>query len=135
MRTMAPTQPTELQRRRVPLPVGPVAAGAARREVTAAVRAWRVPVDLGSVVLLTSELVTNALRHSADGTVLLDISCSFGLLRVDVHDTSGSVPVQANPTDAEETGRGLMLVATLATEWGFYRTDTGKAVYFTLSFP
>ena len=37
------------------------------------------------------------------------------------------------PADAE-TGRGLMLVATLAAEWGFYRTPAGKAVYFTLAF-
>jgi hypothetical protein len=27
-----------------------------------------------------------------------------------------------------------MLVATLAAEWGFYRTPAGKAVYFTLLF-
>jgi hypothetical protein len=38
------------------------------------------------------------------------------------------------PADAE-TGRGLLLVATLSAEWGFYRTATGKAVYFTLACP
>jgi hypothetical protein len=32
----------------------------------------------------------------------------------------------------DETGRGLLLVDTLATDWGFYRTPGGKAVYFTL---
>jgi len=37
------------------------------------------------------------------------------------------------PADAE-TGRGLMLVTSLSTEWGFYRTPAGKAVYFTLAF-
>jgi hypothetical protein len=37
------------------------------------------------------------------------------------------------PADAE-TGRGLMLVATLSAEWGYYRTPAGKAVYFTLAF-
>jgi hypothetical protein len=37
-----------------------------------------------------------------------------------------------SPADAE-TGRGLMLVATLSAEWGFYRTPAGKAVYFTLA--
>jgi hypothetical protein len=41
--------------------------------------------------------------------------------------------VSVAPGDAE-TGRGLMLVATLAAEWGFYRTPAGKAVYFTLLF-
>ena len=29
---------------------------------------------------------------------------------------------------------GLILVATLWTEWGSFRTPTGKAVYFTLAF-
>ena len=37
------------------------------------------------------------------------------------------------PADAE-TGRGLMLVATLSADWGVYRTPAGKAVYFTLAF-
>ena len=37
------------------------------------------------------------------------------------------------PADAE-TGRGLMLVATLSSDWGCYRTPAGKAVYFTLAF-
>jgi hypothetical protein len=42
------------------------------------------------------------------------------------------VPVDA-PADAE-TGRGLMLVASLSTDWGYYRTPAGKAVYFMLAF-
>ena len=65
---------------------------------------------------------------------MLVISCSRGQLRVDVHDTSCSLPVLVDaPADAE-TGRGLMLVATLSAEWGVYRTPAGKAVYFTLAF-
>ena len=38
-----------------------------------------------------------------------------------------------HPSDAE-AGRGLMLVASMSTDWGFYRTVAGKAVYFTLAF-
>jgi hypothetical protein len=63
---------------------------------------------------------------------MLVVTCSRDQLRVDVHDTSRSLPVLADaPADAE-TGRGLVLVATLSAEWGFYRTPGGKAVYFTL---
>ncbi|WP_300605040.1 hypothetical protein [Trebonia sp.] len=36
------------------------------------------------------------------------------------------------PVDAE-TGRGLLLAATLSAEWGCYRTPAGKVVYFTLA--
>jgi len=85
-------------------------------------------------VLLTSELVTNAIRQEAGKLVTLAISCSCGQLRVDVHDTSRSLPVLVDaPADAE-AGRGLMLVATLSSQWGFYPTTAGKAVYFTLAF-
>jgi len=65
---------------------------------------------------------------------MLAIASSRGWLRVDVHDTSRSLPAVAEvPADAE-TGRGLLLVETLSDEWGFYRTPAGKAVYFTLAF-
>jgi len=85
-------------------------------------------------ILLTSELVTNAIRHEVTGIVKLAITCSPGQLRVDVHDSSRSLPLLIDaPVDAE-AGRGLMLVTTLSAEWGFYRTPAGKAVYFTLAF-
>ena len=135
MNTTAPTRPAVLHRRRVPLTTGPAAAAEARGQVRLAICTWDVPVDPGVAILLTSELVTNAIRHEAGETVMLAITCSRGQLRVDVHDTSCSLPVPVDaPADAE-TGRGLMLVDSLSAEWGFYRTPAGKAVYFTLAFP
>jgi anti-sigma regulatory factor (Ser/Thr protein kinase) len=134
MNTMAPTRPTELHVCRVRLTAEPAAAPEARSQVRAAIHAWAVPVDPGVAVLLTSELVTNAIRHEPGQTVTLAITCSRGQLRVDVHDTSRSLPVLVEaPADAE-TGRGLMLVATLSDTWGIYRTPAGKAMYFTLAF-
>jgi anti-sigma regulatory factor (Ser/Thr protein kinase) len=134
MKTMAPTRPAELQVCRVRLTAQPAAAPEARSQVLAAIRAWHVPVDPGVAVLLTSELVTNAIGHEAGQTITLAITCSYGQLRVDVHDTSRSLPVLVEaPADAE-TGRGLMLVTTLSADWGVYRTPAGKAVYFTLAF-
>jgi len=134
MNTMAPTRPTELHVCRVRLTAAPAAAPEARSQVRAAIRAWDIPVDPGAAVLLTSELVTNAIRHEAGQAVTLAITCSHDQLRVDVHDTSRSLPVLVErPADAE-TGRGLMLVAALADTWGIYRTPAGKAVYFTLAF-
>jgi len=134
MNVMAPTRPTQLRGRRVRLTAGPAAAAEARRQVRAAICAWDIPVDPDVAVLLTSELVTNAIRHEVTGIVMLAITCSCGQLRVDVHDTSRALPMLVDaPADAE-TGRGLMLVTTLSAEWGFYRTPAGKAVYFTVAF-
>ena len=139
MTTMAPPRPAERHASRVRLATGPAAPGEARRRLRDAIRSWQVPVDLDAALLLTSELVTNAVRHEAGQraqAVVLTIACSRGRLRVDVHDSSRSLPAMAE-ADADayaETGRGLLLVETLSDEWGFYRTPAGKAVYFTLAF-
>jgi len=128
------THPAELRLHRVQLATGPAAPGEARTYVRMAIRNWEVPVDPYVAALLTSELVTNAIRHERGETVTLAIDCSRDQLRVDVHDTSRSVPAPVRAPAEAETGRGLTLVATLADEWGFYPTLWGKAVYFTLAF-
>jgi anti-sigma regulatory factor (Ser/Thr protein kinase) len=134
MNTMVPTRPTEVQICRVRLTAGPAAAGEARSHVREAIGAWDVPVDSSVAILLTSELVTNAIRHEAGQTITLAVARLRGQLRVDVHDSSYSWPVVLEASADAEAGRGLMLVATLSDEWGFYRTPAGKAVYFTLAF-
>ena len=125
------------------------AVAAARTEVETAICAWCVAVDPDVAILLTSELVTNAVTHAAARSgrngraarrggaadaVLLVIAADDAGLRVDVHDGSVDLPVLADcPAEADaETGRGLLLVTSLSAEWGFYRTPGGKAVYFTL---
>jgi anti-sigma regulatory factor (Ser/Thr protein kinase) len=136
MRTdvMTPTLPTELHQRRVRLARAPSAAAQARDQVREAIRAWKVPVDPDIAVLLTSDLVTNAITHGDGPTVTLAIRCSRGHLRVDVYDSPRSRPAPADQPARAETGRGLILVATLSTEWGSFRTPAGKTVYFTLAF-
>ena len=148
MTPMAPTRPTypagspllSQHQCRIPLMADLAAAAAARSVVEDAIRAWCVPVDADVAVLLTSELVTNAVTHgspTAGTLVLLTIACDAACLRVDVHDGSDDLPV-LDPGLIEEalaeaeTGRGLLLVTSLSAEWGFYPTPAGKAVYFTL---
>jgi hypothetical protein len=98
MNTRAPIRPSQLHSRRVRLTTGPDAAGEARSQVRAAIRAWDVPVDLDVAQLLTSELVTNAIRHEAGEIITVFITCCYGHLRVDVHDTSPFFPVLADAT-------------------------------------
>ena len=136
METTTPIRPTRQQQhlRRISLAVGQAAAAEARTEVRAAIFAWDLPVDESVAVLLTSELVTNAIRHEAGQAIILDLGCACGQLRVDVHDTSRLLPALVDaPADAE-AGRGLLLVARLSDDWGCYRTRAGKAVFFTLGF-
>jgi anti-sigma regulatory factor (Ser/Thr protein kinase) len=133
MDTMTATRSTVHRPRHITLTAGPAAAGEARSQVRSAIAAWDVSDDPAVAALLTSELVTNAISHQAGETIMLVLTCSWGQLRVDVHDTSWAMPELVDaPADAE-SGRGLMLVASLATDWGYYPTLAGKAVYFTLA--
>ena len=131
---MAPTRATELHQRRVRLTREPIAAAEARRQVRATIRAWKVPVDPDIAVLLTSDLVTNAITHGDGKSVTLAIRCCSGHLRIDLYATSPSLPMAVDEQAVTETGHGLVLVATLSTEWGSFRTPAGKVVYFTLAF-
>src|SRR5215475_4791090 len=76
---------------RMPLLADLTAAASARAVLEDVIRAWRVPVDADVAVLLTSELVTNAVTHGTKETgefVLLAVACDAAVLRVDVHDGS-----------------------------------------------
>jgi anti-sigma regulatory factor (Ser/Thr protein kinase) len=149
MTPMAPTRPNRQFRPASPVLSGSpyecrirlaadlAAAAVARAEVGDAIHAWHVPVDEDVALLLTSELVTNAVMHGTatrETFVTLIIACGATGLRVDVHDGSGDLPVLEDVPAEAETGRGLLLVTSLSAEWGFYRTPAGKAVYFTLDF-
>jgi hypothetical protein len=129
---MAPTRPTELHQCRFRLTREPAAAAEARSKVRAIICAWKVAVDPDIAVLLASDLVTNAITQGDGETITLAIRCSCSHLRVDAYDSSHYLAV-GEPA-VTETGRGLVLVAALSTEWGSFRTPAGKAVYFTLAF-
>jgi anti-sigma regulatory factor (Ser/Thr protein kinase) len=134
MNVIAPARTAELHQWRVPLTAVPTAAAEARKQVRAAIWAWDLSVDATVAALLTCELVTNAIMHTASETVTLAIAGAHGELRVDVYDASRSLPVLVDAPPDAEAGRGLKLVATMSDGWGFYRTTGGKAVYFTLRF-
>jgi anti-sigma regulatory factor (Ser/Thr protein kinase) len=123
---------------RFSLSAGVQAAAEARGQLHELVSMWGIGVDADVLVLLASELITNAVTHAGNGAgagaISVCVRCLRGELRVEVHDGSHDMPagVPLEADDDAETGRGLMLVDALAAEWGFYRTPGGKAVYFTL---
>jgi hypothetical protein len=130
MDTRALTRPAAPRKLRITLTAGPATAAAARSEVRAAIRAWKVPLDPSVAVLLTSELVTIALEQGAGRAIELVVSCAYRQLQVDVYDTS---PVVALPVGAP-AGRRLSLLASLSSSYGYDLTPSGRAGYFTLMF-
>lgn len=82
--------------------------------------------------LLTSEVVANAVVHG-EGPLTLTVGCSTGHVVVSVSDTSRTPPI-LKTVDLEATGgRGVALVATLASQWGWKPEPTGKKVWFRIS--
>lgn len=83
------------------------------------------------VGLLASELVTNAVKHGPSGGVVrVDVRRSGDRLRVAVRDESDGRPVRLEPGPTALSGRGVMLVDRLASEWGVEPADGAKTVWF-----
>jgi serine phosphatase RsbU (regulator of sigma subunit)/anti-sigma regulatory factor (Ser/Thr protein kinase) len=123
----------------------PSAAAEARRFVRETLRAWGLPGPAGRVsdlvddaVLLTSELVTNAVVHA--GTQV-QVTCRMNSKAVEVavrdrHPARAlGTPLQPPGDPAVRTsGRGLLLPSALATAWGVTYARTSKAVWFRIAF-
>ena len=104
-----------------------------RAFVADALRRWKLEALVETAVLLTSELVTNALIHTDDDAVLTATIGPRGL-RVEVRDFVARRPRLCVPDADDGThGRGLVLVQSLADAWGVRSHGVGKAVWFELN--
>lgn len=88
------------------------------------------------MVLLTSEVVTNAVLHAGPHPVgeemVMGVACDRGVIRVEVGDHTSSLPVTRHNGD-ESGGRGLPLLDALASAWGVMPRNAGKVVWFEVS--
>jgi anti-sigma regulatory factor (Ser/Thr protein kinase) len=94
-------------------------------------------VDSDAATLLTSELVTNAIRHSASGgpsgtVTIVIVGVPDGVLIEVIDDGSSATPTVRNDLLAQH-GHGLHLVQQLAAQWGFLRDSGGTTVWFHLA--
>lgn len=120
-------------------PVGRSVA-TARSFVRDTLQGWGFSDVVDDAVVLTSELVTNAVVHA--GTAA-DVLClrTEDAVRVEVSDhyPEREIPLQSSPSTMgspdREGGRGLQLCAALATRWGVDYTPTHKQVWFQLDLP
>jgi anti-sigma regulatory factor (Ser/Thr protein kinase) len=96
---------------------------------------YHCPPDfVDTAVLLTSELVTNALVH-ARSDVEVELTRHDGLIRIAVTDDTPDCPTIGPSVVLSEHGRGLPLVASQSQCWGVDETGLGKTVWFVLRLP
>ncbi|MFJ4004530.1 ATP-binding protein [Streptomyces sp. NPDC090023] len=112
--------------------------GKARAFVRAALPAAQIRERIDDITLCVSELATNAVRHGspAGHLFLVRVSVNESLLRIEVHDAGESRPVLRAPADDDLSGRGLVLVDSLADDWGTGPRDgLGKVVWIEFKLP
>ncbi|GAA2333531.1 SpoIIE family protein phosphatase [Dactylosporangium salmoneum] len=112
-----------------------VSASAARRFAADLLAAWGEDVLADDALLLLDEVITNAIQHTV-GAVVVRLELLPDALRVSVADRSERLP-SPRPAGAEaENGRGLLIVASVASAWGVDPNPAGgKAVWFELPRP
>ena len=87
--------------------------------------------DVDNLILLTNELVANAVFHAGTDVEVRVRKVDAGL-RVEVSDGSRDLPVREEVDTDRPRGRGLLMVDELATSWGIDLREDGKAVWFEL---
>jgi anti-sigma regulatory factor (Ser/Thr protein kinase) len=94
-------------------------------------------IDSDAATLLTSELVTNAIVHTASGApggsvTIVVVGVPDGVLIEVIDDGSPGTPVVKADVFAAD-GHGLYLVQQLAAQWGYLRDPAGTTVWFHLA--
>ncbi|MFF8943449.1 ATP-binding protein [Streptomyces sp. NPDC014864] len=107
-----------------PLPPAPGAVSVVRRRVRAVLGGWNLPADaVEDVLLVVSELITNALVHALPPATLrlwrIPVDGRAGV-RVEVTDRGPAAPPgpRKSAPDPDEHGRGLGIVAALSARCG-----------------
>src|SRR5580698_2952180 len=91
--------------------------------------------EADALVLMLSELATNAVQHAAtDFEVGVHVAADGRRVRVEVTDGAGGFPTPQDQAADAPHGRGLHIVRTLADAWGIEmrRDQPGKTVWFSL---
>jgi anti-sigma regulatory factor (Ser/Thr protein kinase) len=118
------------------LPCALTSARKARRWLAEACDVLGVAEDCGTISLLGSELVTNAVLHGrSEVTVVLEaaVEDAVVMLRVEVRDDNSQLPRFEQRDELALGGRGLVLVSELADRYGVDSDEWGKGVWFELA--
>jgi hypothetical protein len=123
----------------------PTSAGSARLVTKSTLHGWRLGGLTETAELLVSEIVTNAVRASTPRghrqretgqaarppQLRLWLTSDGRSVLIQVWDSDHNHPVRMDPGPDAEAGRGLLLIETLSTQWGWYVLDEqgGKIVW------
>jgi anti-sigma regulatory factor (Ser/Thr protein kinase) len=113
------------------LPTGPSSVTLARRAARDQLRHFGITTDqvVDVVELVVSELTANVVKH-AGGRATLRIQRLGDVVRVEVCDAnSAEVPIERPPDVEDVAGRGLLLVSSLASSWGYKRSEGQKCTW------
>jgi anti-sigma regulatory factor (Ser/Thr protein kinase) len=103
---------------------------AGRAFVASMLEVWDCEDPDQVAALLTSEIVSNAVRHAAS-TVGLEVAIVGRRLRVEARDEAPNATVAPDPArPGGESGHGLHIVESLAQRWGVDRYEDHKVVWF-----
>jgi anti-sigma regulatory factor (Ser/Thr protein kinase) len=107
--------------------------GQMRLITSAHLRLWDLTGLRDTATLAVSELVTNALRHGQGDSVGLRVTRSDDELRIEVTDGNSTPARLSEAGEAAENGRGLLLIAALAKEWGV--SPDGRMTWCSFAIP
>ncbi|WP_262703419.1 MULTISPECIES: ATP-binding SpoIIE family protein phosphatase [Streptomyces] len=115
---------------------GVEAAPRARAFASGVLASWRFPMELRDLgVLAASELVANSLQHGTP-PMRLRLRRTDRRLIIEVTDGDEHLPRRRRAEPVDEAGRGISIVATIASAWGSRRTPGGgKAVWCEFALP
>ncbi|MGK5631662.1 ATP-binding SpoIIE family protein phosphatase [Streptomyces sp. URMC 123] len=115
---------------------GVEAAPRARAFASGVLASWRFPAELRELgVLAASELVANSLQHGTP-PMRLRLRRTDRRLIIEVTDGDEQLPRRRRAEPADEAGRGISIVAAIASSWGSRRTPGGgKAVWCEFALP
>jgi anti-sigma regulatory factor (Ser/Thr protein kinase) len=120
----------------------PESVAQAREFTRIALRDWGLAGLLAEAELVISELVTNALRHglprpaSRSGgsryPIQLRLMAQAPYLMCMVTDPSRAIPLRRDYDADAETGRGLQVIESCCSRWGWHLLDEGGKMVWAL---
>ncbi|MET9433803.1 ATP-binding protein [Streptomyces sp. NPDC006551] len=122
------TDTPDVRRFAFELPARTVSVARARRLAEERLILWGCDPEIrDTVTLIVSELVTNAVVHTASSHIVCELREGEEQLRIAVRDEGGAADPLIRDCGEEERGRGLVLVDALCSAWGADSTGHGTA--------